>query len=289
LSVAAAATTGSVREALASSSEALAAVGIDTARLDAEVLLVEATGWDRARLAAEPEAGVPAGAGRQFGELVRRRLRREPVAYILGRKGFRHIELAVDRRVLIPRPETELLVELALETAPRRLLDMGTGSGAIALAIADEMTECVVVATDTSSAALEVARENAGRLGLAERVRFMGGMLPETDMGWVGDGGAEALDLIVANLPYVAETEWAELAPEVTEWEPRAALLAGRDGLDVLRIAIPAAASIAPALALEVGAGQAPVVSELLFEAGFAKVETRPDLAGIPRVVLGRQ
>ncbi len=278
--VAAAATTGSVREALEASTGALAAVGVDTPRLDAELLLVEATGWDRARLAAEPEAGVLADAGRKFAEMVRRRLRREPVAYILGRKGFRHIELAVDRRVLIPRPETELLVELALELQPRRALDIGTGSGAVALAIADELPGCAVIATDTSAAALEVARANAGRLGLADRVEFVEAMLPP-DVG--------GLDLIVANLPYVAEPEWAGLEPEVAEWEPREALLAGPDGLDVIREAVPIAAAAAPVLALEVGAGQAPAVSELLFEAGFAKVETRPDLAGIPRVAWGQR
>jgi release factor glutamine methyltransferase len=276
--VAAAATTGSVRDALGGSGEALAAAGIDTARLDAELLLAEATGWDRARLAAEPEAGVLPAAARRFGEMVRRRLRREPVAYILGRKGFRHIELAVDRRVLIPRPETELLVELALELDPRRVLDMGTGSGAIALAIADELPTCEVVATDTSVAALAVARANAERLQLADQVEFVEAMLPPE---------AGGLDLIVANLPYVAESEWGSLEPEVTKWEPREALLAGPDGLDVLRAAIPAAAGAAPSLALEVGAGQAPAVSDLLFEAGFAKVETRPDLAGIPRVAVG--
>lgn len=274
------ATAGSVREALAGAGDALAAVGVEAPRLDAELLLSEATGWDRARLAAEPEIGVPASAGRQFGEMVRRRLRREPVAYILGRKGFRYIELTVDRRVLIPRPETELLVDLALEAAPQRVLDMGTGSGSIALAIADEMPGCEVVATDTSAAALAVARANAERLGLADRVEFVEAMLPP-------DAGG--LDLIVANLPYVAESEWGGLEPEVTKWEPREALLAGPDGLDVLRVAIPAAAAAAPSLALEVGAGQAPAVSELLFEAGFARVETRPDLAGIPRVVWGQR
>jgi release factor glutamine methyltransferase len=282
-------TASSVRDALSGAVDALAAAGVETPRLDAELLLAEATGWDRARLAAEPEGGVPAGAARRFGETVRRRLRREPVAYILGRKGFRSIELAVDRRVLVPRPETELLVELALELGPRRVLDVGTGSGAVALAIADELPGSEIVATDTSSAALEVARMNADRLGLAERVRFVEAMLPDGDKGWAGGGGAEAFDLVVANLPYVAETEWADLQPEVTEWEPREALLAGPDGLDVIRAAIPAAASLAPALALEVGAGQAPAVNELLLEAGFSAVETRPDLAGIARMVVGRR
>jgi release factor glutamine methyltransferase len=274
----AAATTGSVRDALAGSSEALAAAGVDTSRLDAEVLLAEVTGWDRARLAAEPEAGVPAAAARRFGEMVRRRLRREPVAYILGRKGFRSIELAVDRRVLIPRPETELLVELALELGPRRLLDVGTGSGAIALAIADELPECEVVATDTSPGALEVARANAARLGLADRVELIEGTLPS---------GAGVFDLIVANLPYVAETEWSALEPEVTQWEPREALLAGPDGLDAIRALIPSVA--APALGLEVGDGQADAVADLMRGAGFEAVETRADPAGIPRVVWGQR
>ncbi|HEY5814863.1 MAG TPA: peptide chain release factor N(5)-glutamine methyltransferase [Solirubrobacterales bacterium] len=278
--MAAEAIAGSVREALGGASEALAATGVETPRLDAEVLLAEATGWERARLAAEPEAGVPAGAGRRFGEMVRRRLRREPVAYILGRRGFRSIELTVDPRVLIPRPETELLVELALELRPSRLLDVGTGSGAVALAIADELPECEVVATDTSPAALDVARANAERLGLADRVELVEAMLPDP---------GPSFDLVVANLPYVAEADWAELAAEVAEWEPREALLAGPDGLEAIRATIPAAAAVAPSLALEVGAGQAPAVADLLFEAGFAEVETRPDLAGIPRIVWGRR
>ena len=130
---------GSVREALASATDALRAAGVESPRLDAELLLAAASGRERAALVADPRFDVTPAGGRLFGEMVRRRLRREPVAYILGRKGFRHIELAVDRRVLIPRPETELLVELALEVGPRRLLDVGTGSGAIALAVADEL------------------------------------------------------------------------------------------------------------------------------------------------------
>jgi release factor glutamine methyltransferase len=275
--VAATASAGSVRDALEAAVDALAAVGVDSPRLDAELLLAEATGRDRAHLVAEGGAGIPPGAGRAFGEMVRRRLRREPVAYILGRKGFRSIELAVDRRVLIPRPETELLVELAVELRPRRVVDVGTGSGAIALAIADELAGCELVATDTSVAALDLARANAEKLGLAGRVDMIEGTLPP----------GPNVDLIVANLPYVAESEWGELEPEVTEWEPREALLAGPDGLDMLRAVIPVLATITPALALEVGAGQAEAVAELLFDAGFATVEARPDLAGIPRVVWG--
>lgn len=269
-----------VRDALGGAVDALAAAGVETPRLDAEVLLADATGWERARLVADPEAGVPAAAARRFGETVRRRLRREPVAYILGRKGFRSIELMVDGRVLVPRPETELLVELALELRPRRVLDIGTGSGAVALAVATELPECEVVATDTSAAALAVARANAARLGLDGRVELVEAMLPPEPDG---------LDLVLANLPYVSEADWGGLEREVTEWEPRAALLAGSDGLDVLRDAIPAAADLAPVLALEVGQGQAPAVSELLLAAGFGTVETRADLAGIPRMVWGRR
>jgi release factor glutamine methyltransferase len=306
----AAATSGSVREAVAGAADALAAVGVEAPRLDAEILLAEATGWERARLAAEPEAGVPADAGRRFAEMVRRRLRREPVAYILGRKGFRSIELAVDPRVLIPRPETELLVELALELRPRRVLDVGTGSGAIALGVADELPECEVVGTDTSTAALAVARANAERLGLVERVKFVEGTLPgretfaegtlpDNETGWVGEGGAEAFDLVVANLPYVAESDWVGLEPEVTQWEPREALLAGPDGLDAIRTlladraglyaALQGGASGGGDLALEIGAGQAEAVAHLMREAGFSAVETRPDLAGISRLVWGRR
>jgi release factor glutamine methyltransferase len=300
--VAAAATAGSVRDALGGAIDALRAAGVESPRFDAELLLSEASGWDRARLAADPGAGVPPAAARRFGEMVRRRLRREPVAYILGHKGFRRIDLAVDRRVLIPRPETELLVELALELRPATVLDVGTGSGAIALAIADELPSCEVTATDTSAAALEVARENAERLGLADRVRLLEDTLPGDDSGPEQGaptdppaGAGRGFDLVVANLPYVAEVDWASLQPEVTEWEPREALLAGPDGLDAIRALLAECdralrrypVQTSTALALEVGDGQAGVVAGLLREAGFDEVETRRDLAGIDRVVWG--
>jgi release factor glutamine methyltransferase len=267
------------REALSAATDALRAAGVPDPRLDAEVLLAEATGWERAWLAANPDDEIPPDASRRFAETVRRRLRREPVAYILGRRGFRGIELCVDPRVLIPRPETELLVELAVEEAPRRVLDVGTGSGAIALAVASELPECEVVATDTSRAALEVARVNAERLGLMDRVELHEGTVP--------DGRAD-FDLVLANLPYVSEAEWPSLEPEVTEWEPREALLAGPDGLDAIR-ALLAADPIGRCLAFEVGQGQAAVVGELMREAGFGEVEARKDLAGIERVVVGRR
>lgn len=272
---------GRVREVLEAATEALAAAGVETPRLDAELLLAEVTGWDRARLAAEPEAGVQPDAGRRFGEMVRRRVRREPVAYILGRKGFRRIELAVDPRALIPRPETELLVEIALELEPRTALDVGTGSGAVALALADELPACRVTGTETSASALALARENAERLGIDGRLRLEPGTVPE----------GESFDLVLANLPYVREDEWEGLAPEITRYEPREALVAGAEGVEAIASIAPAAAAVlAPAgsLALEVGAGQAGAVAELMLDLGFGQVEGRQDLAGIPRVVLAR-
>jgi release factor glutamine methyltransferase len=292
---------GTARDALGAAADALLAAGVESPRLDAELLLAEATGRGRAELVADGEAEVAPDAGRLFGEMVRRRLRREPVAYILGRRGFRRIELAVDRRVLIPRPETELLVELAVEAGPRRLLDVGTGSGAVALAVADELPACEVTATDTSPGALEVARDNAVRLGLADRVRFLEGTLPGVEAVGAGAEGARC-DLIVANLPYVAERDWRGLAPEVTRWEPPEALLAGPDGLDAYRELIAmlgertsrrapgtGALFVAPAVALEVGAGQAGAVGDMLHGAGFGEIEARRDLAGIERVVVGRR
>ena len=269
-----------VGEALGAATDALAAAGVDSPRLDAEILLAEASGRDRAALAADPDAAVDPAAGREFGAMVRRRLRREPVAYILGRKGFRRIELRVDPRVLIPRPETELLIEVAVELAPATVLDVGTGSGAVALAIADE-TGARVTATDTSAPALDVARANAQALGIADRVEFFAGTL---------QGGR--YDLIVANLPYVSEREWASLAPEIRDHEPRPALVSGATGLEAfeeLLTALAPAGVEAGAAALEVGAGQAGGVSGLVEAAGFGRVERRRDLAGIERVVVGRR
>ena len=272
---------GQVREAIEAASDAFAAAGVDSPRLDAELLLAEATGLDRAQLAAEPDAAVDAGAARRFGAMVRRRVRREPVAYILGRRGFRHLELAVDSRALIPRPDTELLVEIALELEPGSVLDVGTGSGAVALAVADEIPGAEVTATDTSEDALALARENAERLGLAGRVAFERGTVPP----------ARRFDLIVANLPYVREDELASLQPEISRYEPRQAVVAGEDGLEsIAAVAAVSSAALteAGALALEVGAGQAGGAAELLLDLGFGQVEGRQDLAGIPRVVLGR-
>lgn len=285
----------SIGDALAAATDALRAAGVESPRLDAELLLAEATGLDRAALAADPDAALEPGAGRYFAEVVRRRLRREPVAYILGRKGFRRIGLRVDRRVLIPRPETELLVEAAhaieaTRPSPLAVLEIGTGSGAVALAIAEEL-DARVTATETSAAALAVARANAERLGLADRVRFIEGALPAADDPERDPSGALRYDLIVANLPYVSGGEWERLAPEIREHEPREAVAAGGTGLEaieeVLAALAPAGVS-ADAIALEVGEGQAEAVAKLARAAGYRRTEVERDLAGIERVVSGR-
>jgi len=276
---------GTVREALAAASDAIAAAGAETPRLDAELLLAAATGLGREALAADPDGAVSPAAARTFGAMVRRRVEREPVAYILGRKGFRRIELRVDRRALVPRPETELLVEIALELGPGRILDVGTGSGAIALAAAEELPGTEVVAVETSAAALALARENAAALGLADRVELLHGSV----------GAASGrFDLALANLPYVSADDRDSLPPEITRHEPAEALFAGPDGLAMIREVL---AALAPggagpdcaAIALEVGIGQAPAVAGLVRASGWPEVAVRADLAGIDRVVVGRR
>jgi release factor glutamine methyltransferase len=245
------------------------------------VLLAAAMGVDRAALIADPGRGIEPEAARAFQDFARRRTQREPVAYILGVKGFRRLELAVDPRVLIPRPETEHVVEAALEL-PRgaRVVDVGTGSGAIALALKHERPDLRVVATDASTSALEVARANAARLGLDVE-------LHETDLL---DDVPVPIDAVVSNPPYVAERERAMLAPEILRYEPAEALFAGPDGLDALRRLAPAAAASGAAFAaFEVGAGQAGAVVEMLRATGFPDVDTHEDLAGIERVVVGRR
>lgn len=278
--------TATVGEALGGAIDALAAAGVDSPRLDAELLLEEASGYSRADLIASPEAELPKGAGRGFAALVRRRSSREPVAYILGRKGFRSIELRCDRRALIPRPETELLVEIALELSPQRALDLGTGTGAIALAIADELPDCEVLATDISAEALSLAAENTKALGMGERVFLLSGSVPH-------DAGS--IDLLVSNLPYISEQDWQGLEPELREFEPRQALVSGPSGLEAFEeliigpTGIPMLPESPSAVALEVGEGQAAEVAAMLEVTGFSQVEVRPDLAGIDRVVLAKR
>jgi release factor glutamine methyltransferase len=270
--------TSPLREALALAVEELETAGVDSPRLDAEVLLAAVLGTDRAALLADPRQLIDPPAAERFEDLVRRRVRREPVAYILGRAHFRQLELAVDHRVLIPRPETELLVELAEDR--QRVLDVGTGCGAVALAIAQERAGVTVTGIDSSPGAIEVARANARALGLD--VEFM-----------IADlvvGGP--YDLVVSNPPYVRDSEWPGLAPEITLYEPEDALLGGPDGLDVTRRLVPSATEVLKRgglLAIEVGQGQSRAVEAIFERSGLRLLETERDLAGIPRVVKGRR
>jgi release factor glutamine methyltransferase len=265
----------SAGEAVRRGAAALAEAGCDTPRLDSELLLASVLGVERSRLVADGRSELDAASVERFDELVRRRARREPVAYILGRRPFRRITLDVDRRVLIPRPETELLVEAALSLpSGARVADVGTGSGAVALALKDERPDLDVVGTDVSLDALALARANAMRLSLG--VRFVAADLLD------GSG----YDAVLANLPYVAQG--VELQPEIACYEPSGALYAGPDGLAVIRRLIASLDGV-PFAALEVGFDQADAVAALLSDAGFASVERLRDLAGHERVIVGRR
>jgi release factor glutamine methyltransferase len=286
-----------VRELLSWTTEKFAELGIDEARVDAEHLLAHALACTRVELYLQHDRLLDEDDRAGFRELVRRRMAREPVAYIEGTRGFHalDLDLAVDRRVLIPRPETEHLVDWLLETlrpAPAPLmqvLDVGTGSGAIALAVAKARYEVHVTAVDASPEALSVAQANVERLGLSEQVTLaradlLDGVVDPPE-GWAA---------IAANLPYIPSADIDGLDPEVRLHEPRAALDGGPDGLDLVRRLIEqvvARRCLAPGawLLLEIGIGQAATVEALLRAAGFAEVATRSDYSRIPRIVGGRQ
>lgn len=260
--------------------------GIDSPRLDAELLLADTLGLDRVGLYLNferPLEGVELAA---FREQVRRRAAREPLAYILGRAEFWSLPLKVAPAVLIPRADTELLVEEALKrlSGAARVLDVGTGSGALAIALAHERPECAVTAIDVSTAALAVAAENARANEVAERIGFMAG-----DLAALPEGPFE---LIVSNPPYIPREDLAGLMPEVRDFEPRLALDGGTDGFDAYRaLSRQAEATLAPGgwLLVEVGSGQAPAVRQLFIAAGLSEVFVAQDLAGIERVVGGRK
>ena len=255
----------------------------DTARLDAELLLAHALGLSRIELYTEHDRPLNPDELDTYRGLVSRRARHEPVAYILGEWGFRRLTLAVDRRALIPRPETEVLVERALarirDVDAPRVLDVGAGTGAIALAIADEHPGARVTAIDVSHDALELARENSRRTGLAVDLR-------EHDLS---DGLPEGpYDLVVSNPPYVEPEELETLMPDVRDWEPHVALV-GRGA--TAAVARAAADGLVPGgwLVLEVGDGQAAATAALLSELGYTDVVATPDLTGRDRVVEGRR
>jgi release factor glutamine methyltransferase len=274
-----------VAEMVHSAAGRLRAAGIEDERLEAEVLLAHAMGTDRTHLLAGLHDDAPAAARGAFDAILARRLRHEPLAYIIGRREFYGIDIACAPGALIPRPETEMLVEIALgEIAARgaglRLADVGTGSGAIAVAICVRSPGARVVAIEASAPALAIARENARRAGLEGRIELRRGDLLE---------GAGVFDVIVANLPYVSEGDWAALAPEIREHEPREALVGGPEGTEVIeRLLATAPAHLARGgvLAAEIGDTQG---ASLLAAAQRcfpeAQVCVKKDLSGRDRVL----
>ncbi len=256
----------------------------DRARRDAETLLLHVIDKDKAWLLAHLDDELSEDLAALFTEWVRRRHKGEPIQYILGKTEFYGLPFRVTPDVLIPRPETEHLVEKAIELAGSfaapRIVDVGTGSGAIAVGLAHHLPSAQITATDLSDAALAIAQENARASDLAERIRFLNGDLLAPVAG-------ETFDLVVSNPPYVPSTERSSLSVEVRDYEPEVALFAGNDGLDVYRRLIPAAFAVLSSngfLLLEIGHGQAEVVGQLLRSTGFDDIDFAPDLQGIARV-----
>lgn len=276
----------SVAEAVRLIAQAFKAAGIDEPEADARILLAYALRLDRARLAAQADRLLEAREIDAASALAARRLRREPVARILGQKEFWSLDLRISPAVLVPRPETETVVELALDKIGRgglrmekmRILDIGTGSGALLLALLTEMPNATGLGTDISAAALAIARENAERHRLEARCEFVAAN--------IADGVTGRFDLIVSNPPYVAADDIATLAPEVRDHDPRLALDGGGDGLACYRAIANSMSQLLASggrLIVELGAGQEPAVRELFTKAGLKAGETRADLAGIPR------
>lgn len=274
-----------VNELLKAGTKQLAGLG-DSPRLDAELLLAHALGQNREGLYKSLFTAVPAEQAARYATLLADRRARQPVAQLVGHREFWSLELEVTRGTLVPRPETELLVERALERVPTdatvAIADLGTGTGAVALAIARERPGCKVTGTDLSKPALGVARRNAKTLQI-RNARFKQGH-------WFEAVPKARFALITSNPPYIADDEWSSCDPELA-FEPRLALAGGRDGLDALRVIVgEAPGHLQPGgwLLLEHGATQGDAVRALLKAAGFVERRTWPDLAGNPRVSEGR-
>lgn len=278
-----------VEQLLREAVEKLREAGADTPLLDAEVMLSRILACSRTHLLAHPQTRPPREAVEWFAQSVSRRSQREPLAYIVGEREFYGIRFEVTPAVLIPRPETEILVETAvtvLQGVPDpTVADVGVGSGAVAVSIAKSVPEAVVYATESSEATLEVAERNANRAGVSDRVQLLKGDLLEPLAG-------RSFDLIVSNPPYVPSAEIDRLEPEIAKYEPRQALDGGPDGLDYYRRLGPDAPEYLKAggvLAVEVGAGQSPAVAKLFQANGFQDVRSVRDYSGIERVVLGER
>lgn len=265
----------------------LEAAGIDTPVIDARLLLEAGAGVSRLDIITDPRRELSEEQVAKVEALASRRLAREPIGHILGRKAFWTLDLEVSADVLSPRPETELLVETALAILPKeasaRVLDLGIGSGAILLAILAERPNVTGVGVDASESALAIARRNAEKLGLADRLELRAG-------DWSA-GLDDTFDLVVSNPPYIPTEEISGLEPEVARYEPRLALDGGADGLDAYRVILAGLRTLlrpGGAFAFEVGRGQAEAVGALAAAKDFATETPRLDLNGIPRVVSGR-
>jgi release factor glutamine methyltransferase len=264
-----------------------ARIPAEEAAIDAEVLARHVLGWDRAALIVRGREPAPDGFNDAFDSLVQRRLQREPVAMIVGRREFWGLEFEVTRDVLVPRPDTEFVVEAAIELAGTRavrIVDIGTGSGCIAVSLAVALPAATLVAADISPAALAVARRNAERHGVRDRMTFVQSDLLE--------GVTGIADLIVSNPPYIASADVRSLPPEVVNYEPHVALFGGEDGLVAIRRLFAAAsAHLAPGghLVIEFGYAQESDVAALATATGWHVVEVRRDLAQIPRVIALRR
>jgi release factor glutamine methyltransferase len=266
--------------------EQLAAAGVEDARSDAWLLFSAVTGRSRAELIAGVPLRLSLAEEQRLAALAARRLAREPMAYILGSREFWSLPFEVGPAVLVPRPESETVVEAALariadRTAPLRILDLGTGSGCLLLALLSELPRASGLGIDCSAAALAMAKSNARRLGLAERAEFREG-------NW-GRGLAGPFDVIVCNPPYVAQTDAESLAPEVRVFEPEEALFAGPDGLSAYHALAPDCARLLAedgVVLLEVGQGQGASVEGIMRRHGLRLVASWPDLAGIERCLM---
>lgn len=275
-----------VGQLLQQAADRLSGAGIDTARLDARLLLAEVVGLQPQALAHKPHLTLTEDEESRFEALVARRFAREPVSHLLGRRGFWTLDLKVTRDTLDPRPDTETLVEAVLDGLPergrkRRILDLGTGTGCILLALLSELGFSTGLGVDKSPAALDVARANAEAAGLAARTEFR--------LGDWGGGLDERFDIITSNPPYIPDCDIDGLEPEVARYEPRLALAGGPDGLDCYRVLMPHLARlVAPdgIVALEVGMGQAADVAGLVSAAGLRVTAIRRDLAGVERCVV---
>jgi release factor glutamine methyltransferase len=285
-----------VRRALRQATASLSDAGTESARLDAELLLAEALGLDRSKLYLHYEAPLETRAEERFRSTLARRADGEPVAYITGRREFWSLDFLVTPAVLVPRPETEMLVEVAVglfeaesQISDRKfqILDLGTGSGAIAVALAKEIVGSEIWATDISPGALDIARANARRHGVEEKIQFLHGDLFEAV-----SNRPEFFDLIVSNPPYVRSDEIAALPRDVRDFEPRVALDGGADGLDFYRRMIPGALGylrMGGFLAVEIGADMGEDVARLFTDAGsYAPPQLYRDLAGKQRIVCAR-